>query len=311
MSRSAVPPKGPSAPVGGPSSLVRLSSVTTVSDGGLYDVLLPDFEATTGYRIELSIAEDVYGPARAGKADVVFSHYGHKDVDTFVLDGYGRWPRTVLFNQVCLLGPSGDPAGVRGMADLVEVFERMAHAGSPFVVNNIEGLQYLARTIAIAARTPPSLFVDQGLAMGPAMDAAASAGGYTLWGLTPFLKYVQGHPLDLVPLVLGDPALQRIMVSIVVNPDKVSGLNEKGATAFQDYLLSAETQAKIRAFRTPGISQPIFWPAGRNNQSEFLPASLGTPSQPSVGSGSGSGTGIGGRQPGSTSTQVTTTTVAR
>jgi len=283
--------------------------VTTVRDGGLYDVLLPDFEARTGYRIELSVAEDVYGPARAGKADVVFSHYGHRDVDAFVLDGYGRWPRTVLFNQVSLLGPSRDPAGVRGITDLVTVFERLAQAGIPFVVNNIEGLQYLARTIAVDARTPPSLFVDQGLARGPAMDAAASAGGYTLWGLTPFLKYVEGHPLDLVPLVLGDPALQRIMVTIVVNPDKVSGLNEKGATAFQDYLLSVETQAKIRAFRTPGIDQPIFWPAGRNNQTEFLPATLGTP--PQAGAGSGSGNGTGGRQPGSTSTQMTTTTLAR
>ncbi|MDQ6785119.1 MAG: hypothetical protein M3063_17135, partial [Actinomycetota bacterium] len=106
-------------------------------------------------------------------------------------------------------------------------------------------------------------------------------------------------------------ALQRIMVTIVVNPDKVPGLNEKGATAFQDYLLSVETQAKIRAFRTPGVDQPIFWPAGRNNQTEFLSASLGTPPQASVGSGSGSGTATGGRQPGSTSTQVTTTTVAR
>ncbi|MDQ6783169.1 MAG: hypothetical protein M3063_06965, partial [Actinomycetota bacterium] len=101
-------------------------------------------------------------------------------------------------------------------------------------------------------------------------------------------------------------ALQRIMVTIVVNPDKVPGLNEKGATAFQDYLLSVETQAKIRAFRTPGIDQPIFWPAGRNNQTEFLPATLGTPR-----TGAGGGNGTGGRQPGSTSSQVTTTTVAR
>src|SRR3954467_14220230 len=36
-----------------PASLVRLSSVVTPQDGGLYDDLLPDFEQQTGYQIEL------------------------------------------------------------------------------------------------------------------------------------------------------------------------------------------------------------------------------------------------------------------
>jgi len=199
----------------------------------------------------------------------VLSHYGHKDVDSFVLDGYGQWPHTVLFNQVCLLGPTEDPGHVRGLADLVVALQRIAQARRPVIVNNIEGLQYLANTIAIDAAFPPALFLDHGLTKGPAMDAAAAARGYTLWGLTPFQKYAKDHPLDLEPLVLGDPALQRIMVTIVVNPTKVHGVNEKGATAFQDYLLSVETQAKIRSFRISGIDQPVFWPAGRNNQETF------------------------------------------
>lgn len=282
---------------------MRLISVTTVNDGGLYDVLLADFEAKSGYKIHLTIAEDVYGPARAGQADVVFSHFGHKDVDAFVLDGYGFWPHTVLFNQVCLIGPSSDPAKIRGLGDLVVAFQRIAQAQRPVVVNNIEGLQYLSKSIAIDAAVPPAMFVDQGLAMGPAMDAAAAAGGYTFWGLTPFQRYVKDHPLDLQPLVLGDPALQRIMVTIVVNPSKVPGVNDKGAAAFQDYLLSVETQAKIRSFRIAGIDQPVFWPAGRNNQTNFLPAS--TAPQPAPGSGSGSGSG--GGRPDSSRTGTSTT----
>ncbi|MEU6894946.1 hypothetical protein ABZ934_24740 [Streptomyces sp. NPDC046557] len=264
-------------------------SVTTVRDGGLYDVLLPEFEATTGYRVQLSVGEDVYGPARAGEADIVLSHFGHKDVDTFVMNGYGHWPRTVLSNLVCLLGPSSDPAGVRGSNDLVVAFQRIAQAQRPLVVNNIEGMQYLAKTIAIDAQVPDSLFLNDGLAMGAAMDAAAAAGGYVLWGLTPFRKYVKDHPLDLEPLLLNDPALQRIMVTTVVNPAKVHGVNEAGATALQDYLLSPETQAKIRAYRIPGIDQPVFWPAGRHNQKEFLatPQAAHTESHAPKGGGSG------------------------
>ena len=75
-----------------PTSLVRLSSVVTPQDGGLYDDLLPDFERQTGYQVELTTGQDVYGPARDGQADVVLSHYGHNDAQAFVQDGLGQWP---------------------------------------------------------------------------------------------------------------------------------------------------------------------------------------------------------------------------
>src|SRR5438552_8626661 len=43
------------------TSTVRLSSVVTPKDGGLYDDLLPDFEKQSGYRVALTTGEDVYG----------------------------------------------------------------------------------------------------------------------------------------------------------------------------------------------------------------------------------------------------------
>src|SRR5215210_8542677 len=125
------------------TSLVRLSSVVTVQDGGLYDDLLPDFERQTGYQVELTTGEDVYGPARDGQADVVLSHYGHRDTQAFVQDGLGQWPQTVFFNQHTLLGPPSDSARVQGLTDLVEAFRRIAQTRSPFVVNNTEGIKYL------------------------------------------------------------------------------------------------------------------------------------------------------------------------
>ena len=71
--------------------------------------------------------------------------------------------------------------------------------------------------------------------------------------------------------MLNDPLLQRVMVTVAVNPDKVAGVNLEGVTAFQQYLLAPATQARIRAFRLPGIDQQIWWPAGRNNASYALP----------------------------------------
>jgi hypothetical protein len=62
------------------------------------------------------------------------------------------------------------------------------------------------------------------------------------------------------------------MVSVRVMPTHVSGVNMRGAMALQQYLLEPRTQARIRAYRYPGIDQQIWWPAGRDNVSALLPA---------------------------------------
>ena len=254
-------------------SLVHLSSVVTAQDGGLYDDLLPDFEQQTGYRVELTTGVDVYGPARNGEADVVLSHYGHEDVQAFVQDGFGQWPQTVFFNQHVLLGPPGDPANVQDLADVVEAFRRISQTRSPFIVNDSAGIKYLSELLWNAAGCPEKegWYIDQGVQGQEAIAKAAQQGGYVLWGLTPFLRTQQQNGVELQPLVLNDPLLQRIMVTVAIDPDKVPGVNATGAEAFQRYLLDPATQARIRAFRLPGIDQQIWWPAGRNNAGYVLP----------------------------------------
>jgi tungstate transport system substrate-binding protein len=247
--------------------------VVSPQDGGLYDDLLPDFEQQTGYQVELTTGQDVYGPARDGQADVVLSHYGHKDAQAFVQDGFGQWPQPVVSNQLALLGPPEDPAQVRDLTDLVEAFRRIANTQAPFVVNDIEGVKYLTEILWNAAGSPEKegWYSDQGLQGQNAIVEAAQQGGYVLWGLTPFLRTQHQDEVELQPLVLNDPLLQRIMVTVAVNLDKVAGVNVEGVTAFQHYLLAPATQARIRAFRLPGIDQQIWWPAGRTNASHALP----------------------------------------
>ena len=146
-------------------SHVRLFSVVTPQDGGLYDDLLPDFEQQTGYQVELTTEVDVFGPPRDGQADVVISHYGHTDAQAFVQDGFGQWPQTVFSNQLALLGSSDDPAQVRDLIDVIEAFRRIANTQAPFVVNDIEGVKYLTEILWNAAGSPEQegWYSDQGL----------------------------------------------------------------------------------------------------------------------------------------------------
>jgi tungstate transport system substrate-binding protein len=262
----------PAAPATAPG-LIRVMSVVTPNDSGLLPALVPDFEKDSVYKIQVSTAEDVYGPARAGKVDLVISHYGHTDVNTFVLGGYGGWPLAVFFNQVALVGHPNDPAGINGLSDAVEAFRRIARTQSTFVVNDIEGMRYLGDVLWAAAGGPAKglWFVDPNLKGPDAIKMASDRGGYTLWGVTPFQQLKKKSQSDLQPMVVADPLLQRIMVAIVVNPQKVHGVNEKGAAALQRYLLEPATQAKVRAFRVSGYNQQLWWPAGRNNETSVLP----------------------------------------
>ena len=240
------------------------------------DVLLTDligvFERGTGYRVTLQITEDVFDVARAGMADLVIAHYGHPGTEAFISEGLGRWPRMVFANQAVLVGPSGDPAGIRGLTDAATAVGRIAQRGGEFLVNNAATEKYLGEVLWRTAGSPPknSWQVDLQLRDQPAIEMAAQRGAYTLWGLVPFVRLQeqrrqQQRPLGMDVLVVGDPMFQRVMVSIAVNPARIRGVDEEGALAFERFLLDPSTQARMRAFRHHGLTEQTWWPAGRNN----------------------------------------------
>ena len=250
------------------AAVVRLAVVNTPQFSGLLDSLLPGFEQETGITVDVYSGKDVFRQARAGKADLVISHYGKQGVERFVKEGYGAWPKVVFSNQAVLIGHNSDPAGVRGMTSLAEALERIADADAPFIHNDIPGIDYLTEIALESAGQPDRAgwFMDSGHTKGAAVLLAEEQKGYVIWGAFPFLRFdAERNSSELEILVAADPSLQRIMAAIVVDPEKIPGANAKGARALVDYLLSPRTQAKIAAFRTAGSDRQFWWPAGRNN----------------------------------------------
>jgi tungstate transport system substrate-binding protein len=247
---------------------VRLALVNVPDD--LVKTLLPDFKKQSGFDAEIVYTgNDPFAEARNGKADLIISHYGHEGVEPFMSAGLGLWPHPVFANQMALLGPPADPAHVRGLADAAEAFRRIANAKAPFMVNENVGSKYLEEIIWICAGSPAKAewYTSAKTQGREAVRAAAAKKAYVLWGLAPFLRLKRESPLALEPLVVGDPIFQRIMVSIVVNPEKVPGVNAEAAKAFENFLVAPPTQARIRAFRYPDFNQQAWWPAGRHNSS--------------------------------------------
>jgi tungstate transport system substrate-binding protein len=245
---------------------VRLALVNVPDE--LLRPLLPEFQKQTGLRAEIVYTgDDPFAVARAGKADLVISHYGHEGVESFVTEGFGLWPRPVFANQMALLGPPSDPAHIRGLADAAEAFRLIAANKSPFLSNNGAGAKYLEEILWTGAgvREKGDWYLDLKSQGSQAARDAARKQAYVLWGLPPFLRLKRQGPVDLEPLVIKDSIFQRIMVAIVVNPRKVSGVNASGAAKLRDFLIAPATQARVRAFRYPDFDQQAWWPAGRHN----------------------------------------------
>lgn len=255
-------------------SVVRVASVPTAVEGNVLTELVTDFRKESGLKVEVLSTPDLYELARAGSVDLAISHYGHKHAEDFVMEGFGEWPRTLFSNQMALLGPRSDPAKIRGLGDVGEAFRRIAQAKAPFVLNDIDGVRYLTEIAWHAAGRPDrgDWFIDERrFRKEDAIQYAAKKGAYVFWGLTPFLRSKNDASLGLEPLVLGDPLLQRMLVSIIVKPSKVPGVNAEGANKLQSFLLSPATQARIRAVRYPGQTQVMWVPGGRHNRTAMLP----------------------------------------
>ncbi|TMQ19252.1 MAG: hypothetical protein E6J90_02290 [Deltaproteobacteria bacterium] len=261
------------ATAGADRAVIRVASVPTAVEGNVLPTLIADFERQTKYRVELTTSPQLYDLARDGKVDLLVSHYGHRDAERFVMDGLGEWPRTIFSNQMALIGPPADPAGVRGLTDAAEALARIARTRSTYLLNDIDGVHYLTEILWHAAGRPDRAgwFVDVRASKDSAIERASELGAYALWGLTPFLRLRKARPLRLEPLVLGDPLLQRMLVSIIVKPGGVRDANTGGAGALQAHLLSPAVQAQIRTIRYPGVDTATWVPAGRHNRTEVLP----------------------------------------
>src|SRR5262249_60647224 len=107
---------------------------TPPRDPGLFGHILPLLKAKTG--IEVRVIAQGTGQAldtgRRGDADVVFVH-GKAEEEKFVADGFGVKRNPVMYNDFVVIGPNSDPAGIKGMADVVAAFQAIKVKTAPFI----------------------------------------------------------------------------------------------------------------------------------------------------------------------------------
>ena len=259
--------------------VVRLAVVNTPLQSGLIAALLPDFEQACGCTVQVFGGNEVFEQAERGEADLVIAHYGKAGTESFVSRGLGAWPRPVFSNQMVLVGPARDPAGIRGLRDPFAAMTKIADARSTFVCGADPGSRYLCELLLAGAGNPErgAWYVETDLTKGQVMKFAEARGAYTVWGSFPFERF-RGHNGSALEVMVWDtPVFHRVMAAIVVNPERFPAANVAGARALEAYLLSPEVQAAVAAYREQGLDRQTWWPAARsNNPAQLLGISVGS-----------------------------------
>jgi len=113
---------------------IRCASTTSTQNSGLFDYLLPIFEKKTGIKVDV-IAVGTGAAIEIGKrgdADVAFVHAKEQELKA-VDEGWFVNRHDVMYNDFVIIGPSDDPAKIKGLKSAVEAFSKIAKSTFPFV----------------------------------------------------------------------------------------------------------------------------------------------------------------------------------
>ncbi|MBF8267981.1 MAG: transporter tungsten-binding protein, partial [Dehalococcoidia bacterium] len=209
---------------------LRVATTTNLYDTGLWDYLEPMFKSR--YGVELDIISGGTGKVleygRSGDVDVLTIHDKVQE-EQFIAEGYGTQRYGFAYNYLNIVGPEGDPAGIRGM-NPVEAFQELmkgglATSGSVKFVSRGDGSGIHNRekdTWSTAGyeyetvRTSGPWYVEAGSGMGSTLVLANEKSAYTLTDTGTYLA--SRADLSLVPLVERGGALLNVYSAIPVNP---------------------------------------------------------------------------------------------
>lgn len=260
----------PSSTQAGSRNLI-LATTTSTQDSGLLDVLIPEFEKTSGFTVK-TVAVGSGQALKMGEecnADVLLVHSPAAEKG-LMQHGFGKERWLVMHNDFIIVGPRDDPAGVKGKRDAAEAFKAIASTGSLFVSRGDDSGTYkMELSLWKAAGVTPGgkWYQESGQGMGATLKLASEKGGYTLSDRGTFLAYLQ--ELELEKLVEGDKRLLNVYHVITVNPEKCPQSNYEGAIAFAKFLTTSETQKIIGQFGLEQYGQPLFYPDAEKSDAEL------------------------------------------
>lgn len=242
---------------------ITLASTTSTDQSGLFGALLPAFQKDSGIAVRVVAV----GTGQAiklgerGDADALLVH-DRAGEDKFVAEGFGIDRRDVMYNDFVVVGPSSDPAGIKGAANVAEAFKRIAAAKAPFAsrgddsgTHRSELRLWKAAGVDVKA-DGGGWYRELGSGMGPTLNTAAGMNAYALADRGTWAGFKNRQSLAI--LAQGDKVLFNPYGSILVNPVRHPGIKSADALIWHHWLTGPKGQAAIAAFKIDG--EQLFFP---------------------------------------------------
>jgi tungstate transport system substrate-binding protein len=238
---------------------LMMATTTSTDNTGLLDALAPAFTADTGIALKWTAT----GTGKALKlgqncdVDVLMVHAPPAE-KKYVAEGYGVERRQIMYNDFVIVGPPGDPAGIKGqsvVAALGTIQEKkalFASRGDNSGTNKKEKLLWDRAGGVVPEKEPWYLQTGQG--MLATLRVAAERNGYTLTDRGTYIKFEANHKgnAPLVILVAGDAVLLNQYSVIAVNPERCPKARIELARKFSAWVAGARAQKLIADFRLLG-----------------------------------------------------------
>jgi tungstate transport system substrate-binding protein len=253
---------------------ITVYSTTSAQDSGLFEYLLPIFQSASGLKVDVAAVGtgEALALGRRGFADALFVHDRPAE-DKFISDGYGVDRRDVMYDDFVIVGPSHDPARIRGLKDVKMALARIAAARVPFASRGDDSgtarmeirLWELADKIELRLWKSWGVEPDHhgagwyrpvGQGMGVTLNICAAMDAYTLTDRATWVNFKNRRALAI--LTEGDPRLFNPYSSILVNPAKWPLAKYNDARIWHQWLTSKAGLDAITSYKING--EQLFFP---------------------------------------------------
>ena len=203
---------GEIAPATEETKVIRLSTTTSVNDSGLLGKLLPVFEETFGYTVEVQSAGTgkAINAAKFGNADLILVHSKSQE-EAFIEEGFGRVVEgfeaervSFIYNYFVLCGPSADPACAAAAETVLDAFKAIADGKHTFISRgdasgtHTKEISLWPEELGITKEAESFVdytewYVSANTGMGACLVMAEEMDGYILTDKATFLTFVANN----------------------------------------------------------------------------------------------------------------------
>ncbi len=256
-------------PAAAEKGFILLASTIGPVDAGIVAALEDGFEKETGIRVRHIGAGtgEALKIAEKGNIDLVMVHARSLE-EKFVAAGFGTERIPFMYNDFVIVGPSGDPAGVRGLKSATAALAKIAAKAAPFVSRGDKSGTHVAET-ELWAKTgiKPSgswykIYEKGNEGNVPTLRFTSNSNSYTLIDRATYLSIQKEIKLEI--LVEGDEALLNRISLIPVSNKKFPRVNYQDTALFVHWLTSPTKGQKIVSeFGKDRFGAALFFPDSR------------------------------------------------